>query len=190
MAGIGSGLSGEWVPDRGPAEPWSRRMRKLRRLKPVASISEPAPTGRTGSTPGRRAPAVDQLRETREKLAQGTDIKPEFEHELLSMFVRNELGATLTIPLLAIIIALASMFWAPPGEAMLWVGAVFLARSMQMSVCYGFSSASRTGIDIKRWKASLIGVEAVYGVAWAGVVLITLALLMLAEAGAEPQSTP
>jgi two-component system cell cycle sensor histidine kinase PleC len=116
-------------------------------------------------------PPQSRVSEARQRLATGV-AKPEFEYELLSMFVKNELGATLTIPLLAIIIALASMFWAPPGEAMLWAGAVFLARSMQMSVCYGFSSVPRTGIDIKRWKATLIGVEAVYGVAWAGVVLV------------------
>jgi two-component system cell cycle sensor histidine kinase PleC len=107
----------------------------------------------------------------RQRLTSGV-AKPEFEYELLSMFVKNELGAMLTMPLLAIIIALASMFWAPPGEAMIWLGVLFLARSMQMSVCYAFHGVPRAEVDVRRWRATLVGVEALYGVAWAGVVLV------------------
>ncbi|MEZ5923472.1 MAG: HAMP domain-containing sensor histidine kinase [Hyphomicrobiaceae bacterium] len=136
--------------------------------------SAPQATGRSGLAGGQHPPAKppqSRVAEARQRLTSGI-AKPEFEYELLSMFVKNELGAILTIPLLAVIIALASMFWAPPGEAMIWAGVVLLARSMQMSVCYSFRAQPRAGIDLKKWRASLIGVEALYGVAWAGVVLV------------------
>ena len=48
------------------------------------------------------------LREIRAKLAHNTVLKPEFEYELLAMFVRNELSARVTLPLLAVIFSLAS----------------------------------------------------------------------------------
>ncbi len=116
-------------------------------------------------------PQQSQVAEARRRLTSGV-AKPEFEYELLSMFVKNELGAILTIPLLAIIIALASMFWAQPGHALLWVGAVFLARSVQMRWFYDFRATPRAEVDIKRWKAQLVGVETFYGVTWAGIVLV------------------
>ena len=53
------------------------------------------------------------LREIRAKLSHNTVLKPEFEYELLAMFVRNELSARVTLPLLAVLFSLASMFWAP-----------------------------------------------------------------------------
>jgi two-component system cell cycle sensor histidine kinase PleC len=136
--------------------------------------SAPLATGRGGPAgkirPAGRPPQ-SRVAEVRQRLTSGV-AKPEFEYELLSMFVKNELGAMLTIPLLAVIIALASMFWAPPGEAMVWVGVVLLARSAQMSVCYKFRALPRAEVDLKKWRATLVGVEALYGVAWACVVLV------------------
>ena len=84
--------------------------------------SAPAATGPIGPEGMIRPagkPQQSQVAEARRRLTTGV-AKPEFEYELLSMFVKNELGAILTIPLLAIIIALASMFWAQPGHALLW----------------------------------------------------------------------
>ncbi|MET0193389.1 MAG: sensor histidine kinase, partial [Hyphomicrobiaceae bacterium] len=54
-----------------------------------------------------RAAMQASLREIRAKLAHNTVLKPEFEYELLAMFVRNELSARVTLPLLAVIFSLA-----------------------------------------------------------------------------------
>ena len=64
-----------------------------------------------------RARAANGLKETRARLAAGTSLKPEFEYELLTMFVRNELGAAVTMPALYALFALACMFWAPTVDA-------------------------------------------------------------------------
>src|SRR5215813_10241087 len=71
-----------------------------------------------------RALAREQLREIRSRLSQGSSIKPEFEYELLAMYARNELSARVTLPLLAVIFSLASMFWAPVIQASAWLTAV------------------------------------------------------------------
>jgi hypothetical protein len=48
--------------------------------------------GAKASERQRRA-TTEHLRETRQKLATGNDVRPEFEYELLLMFVRNEMSA-------------------------------------------------------------------------------------------------
>ncbi|MFA5898233.1 MAG: HAMP domain-containing sensor histidine kinase [Hyphomicrobium sp.] len=68
-----------------------------------------------------RVRAYNELKERRERLAAGTSIKPEFEDDLLTMFVRNELGAAVTMPVLYSLFALACMFWAPPVDAVVWL---------------------------------------------------------------------
>ena len=70
-----------------------------------------------------------KVREARERLTQGGHVKPEFEHEMMLMFVRNELSAVATIQLLAVIFSLASMFWATKTEAILWLALVIGAKA-------------------------------------------------------------
>src|SRR5689334_3851185 len=75
-----------------------------------------------------RAALNAYIRDLRARLSQGTVLKPEFEYELLTMFVRNELSARVTLPLLAVIFFLASMFWAPVVQASVWLTAVIAMK--------------------------------------------------------------
>ena len=100
----------------------------------------------------KRAVAAAQVREVRERLAQGSTIKPEFEYELMSLFVRNELGTLVTIPLLAVIFSLASMFWAPAGEAMIWLSAVLLAKFLLLVSCRRFQGLTQAEVQIPVWR--------------------------------------
>jgi two-component system cell cycle sensor histidine kinase PleC len=114
------------------------------------------------------------MREVRQRLVHGTDIKPEFEHELVSMFARNELGTIVTIPLLAVIFSLASMFWAPAGEAMMWLFAVLLAKFLLLVSCRQFLAQPAAGLRIEVWRRKLMLLELVNGIAWAGIALVGL----------------
>jgi two-component system cell cycle sensor histidine kinase PleC len=120
----------------------------------------------------RRGPGGDRLRETRERLAQGTDIKPEFQYELLSMFVRNELGAVATIQLLAVIFSLASMFWAPKLEATIWLLLVIFAKVALLELCRRFLATPRNEINVGVWLRRLVMAELVSGLVWAGFALV------------------
>ena len=126
--------------------------------------------------PGRRRGALDKGAESarlaRQKLTQGQRAKPEFEYELLHMFAMNELGATLTIPLLAIIIALASMYWAEPHEALIWLAVLLGARTLLTNLCSRFVAEQKADCDVHAWERRLIGAETVYGLSWAGVSLV------------------
>src|SRR4029078_2033767 len=85
----------------------------------------PEDVARRHSRRAARVRAYNDLKERRARLAAGTSIKPEFEYELLTMFVRNELGAAVTMPALYALFAIACMFWAPTLDA---VGCLRRAR--------------------------------------------------------------
>ena len=115
---------------------------------------------------------AESARLARQQMTQGASTKPEFDYELLHMFARNELGATLTIPLLAIIIALASMYWAEPQEPVIWLVVLLAARWNLTRLAQKFVSEPRAGLNVARWQNKLIAAETVYGLAWAGFALV------------------
>jgi two-component system, cell cycle sensor histidine kinase PleC len=95
-----------------------------------------------------------------------------FEYELLTMFVRNELSAAVTTPLLAIVVAMGAMFWAPPRELLLWLGTVFVAKGILIALCRQFAKAPRDDATTPVWRAKITAAEFLYGVTWAGIAFI------------------
>ena len=139
------------------------------------SAATPAPMTGHGARPARRERgAPDRVREARARLTSGRQGKPELEYELLHMFVKNELAAMLTIPLLAVIIALASMFWADPVEPFVWLAVLLVARAVLVRFCKRFADTPKAEINVDWWRQTLTAAEALYGVAWAGIVLVGL----------------
>ncbi len=128
-----------------------------------------APAGRRAR---QRESTSERLRETRQRLAQGSDIRPEFQYELLSMFVRNELGAVWTIVLLAIIFSLASMFWAPKAEATVWLLMVIFSKVGLLELCRRYRALPQTDVNLALWLRRLMLAELVSGLVWAGFALI------------------
>ncbi|SRR6056297_2002427 len=118
------------------------------------------------------APAQANLRNVRSELKHSMREKTEFDYELLSMFVHNELAAQWTILLLALIFSLASMFWAPYEQAIGWLIIVIGAKVLLLDVCRRFVAEPRSDIDVKVWQRRLFLAEAVGGMAWAGFALV------------------
>ena len=117
--------------------------------------------------------ASRSVQEAREKLTYKSGAKPEFEYELLMMFVRNELSAAVTTPLLAVIVAMGAMFWAPPRELLLWLATVFVAKGILITLCRQFIKALREDATTPIWRAKITAAEFFYGVTWAGVAFIS-----------------
>jgi two-component system cell cycle sensor histidine kinase PleC len=112
--------------------------------------------------------AINQKRHT-----DRTGHKSEFDYELLMMFVKNELSAAVTTPLLAIVVAVGAMFWAPPRDLLLWLAAVFVAKGILISICRQFSRASRDDAATPVWRAKIAAAEFLYGAAWASVSFVS-----------------
>ncbi len=112
------------------------------------------------------------VREAREKLAYKSGFRPEFEYELLLMFVRSELSTAVTTPLVAIIVAIGAMFWAPPDRLLLWLATVIIAKGILISLCRQFTKAPRDDAKTHVWRARIMAAEFLYGLSWAGVAFV------------------
>jgi len=126
-----------------------------------------------GAANNQKRRAYRSVQEAREKLTYKSGHKPEFDYELLMMFVKNELSAAVTTPLLAIIVAMGAMFWAPPRELLLWLCAVFVAKGILIAICRQFARVPQEEINTPAWRAKITAAEFLYGVTWAAVVFIS-----------------
>lgn len=118
--------------------------------------------------------AAEDLKATRARLAAGTTIKPEFEYELLTMFVRNELGAAVTMPALYALFAIASMFWAPALDAIVWLVIVIGAKVILLDQGRRFLALPPAQVNVGLWRRRFIIIELLNGVALAGFALMGL----------------
>ncbi len=118
--------------------------------------------------------ARDRVRDAREVLNYRSGSKPEFEYELLLMFVKNELGASLAIPLLAVIVALAATFWAPVDQIVLWLSSVIIAKGILLTLCRQYSRRPQAEINTREWRNKLTAAEFLYGVTWAGIAFFSI----------------
>jgi two-component system, cell cycle sensor histidine kinase PleC len=121
-----------------------------------------------------RTVAQAQLREVRARLSQGSSIKPEFEYELLAMFARNELSARVTLPLLAVIFSLASMFWAPVVQASAWLAMVISIKFFMIAACRSFLALPRAEVNVGHWRRMFVWLESANGCAWGGIAIVGL----------------
>ena len=131
-----------------------------------------------GAGPRRRRDVATsaRVRAARERLSNGDGQQPEFEYELLTLFARNELEAVFTIPLLAIVCALASSFWAPPLQAFTWLGCVLVAKVWLLHSCRQLLNKPRAEVKAGAWRRRLIRIELVYGITWAGIAFLGLGI--------------
>ena len=141
-------------------------------LKTVETITEAENGSGPARASGRRDKASERLRETRQRLVQGSEVRPEFQYELLAMFVRNELGAKATILMLAFIFSLASMFWAPAVEAGIWLMMIIFAKVALLEYCRRFDATPQAESDLPAWQRSLLICEFGNGLVWAGFALV------------------
>ena len=119
-----------------------------------------------------RVRAYNDLKERRARLAAGTSIKPEFEYELLTMFVRNELGAAVTMPALYALFAIACMFWAPTLDAVVWLVIVIGAKVVLLDQGRRFLAIPPAQVNVGQWRRRFVLLELFNGVALAGFALI------------------
>jgi two-component system cell cycle sensor histidine kinase PleC len=119
-----------------------------------------------------RLKARDDIRNTRELLATQHTAKPEFDYELLSMFVRNEQSAAATIWALSAIFALASMFWAPKVQGSIWLVMVIAAKVLLLELCRRFMAIPRDEVDVPVWRRRFQMAEFLNGLTWAGFAML------------------
>ncbi len=149
----------------GPAKGAEQPVRVIYRGTPVRATGEAAPSKKA-------SPAPAEVREARTRLSQSPSGKPEFDLEMLALFVRNEMQALPTIPLLAVIFSLASMFWAPVTHAAMWLCSVIIAKLILVHACRAFEDRQNSTATAEQWRKRIVGAEFASGLAWAGLALV------------------
>jgi two-component system cell cycle sensor histidine kinase PleC len=127
-------------------------------------------------SPLRRNKLDDELRLFRERLTHGTEHKPEFEYELLTMFARNETSAPFAMPALCFIFYIASMFWASFIEATMWIAIVSISRVYMLDQCRRLLSIPRADVNVGQWRRHFIRIETINGLALAAFALIGISM--------------
>ena len=93
----------------------------------------------------------------------------DFAYELLLMFVRNEAVAALTVPILAVVIAVTMLNWANPQPLLLWLATIFISEGILLALCRRFRQQPRETVDLYQWQRNLAAAEFLYGVCWAAL---------------------
>jgi two-component system, cell cycle sensor histidine kinase PleC len=130
------------------------------------------PAGPTAATV--RRGASESIKEVRERLRRRPTAEPEFEHELLLMFVRAELSGSMGMPLLALVIAGGLLTWAPAVVVTIWLSSIVLGKAVRLALYrYVQKQARQEGLD-ERWRNRLAAVEFCYGLVWASIIFVPL----------------
>jgi two-component system cell cycle sensor histidine kinase PleC len=135
----------------------------------AAACSSPRASGKD-----QRGSARQKVREIRARLVHGSFRKPDFDYELLCMFARKELSARVALPLLAVIFALVSTFWAPVLHAAAWLVLVIAIKLVVVAACRSLLSRPRSEVDVARWRRRLLWLELANGIAWGGIAVVGL----------------
>lgn len=138
-----------------------------------SGASTEAPVAGSKSANSQKRRAFRSVQEAREKLSYKSTGKPEFDYELLMMFVKNELSAAITTPLLAVVVAVGAMFWSSPRELLLWLCCVFVTKGILIGICRQFSKLPRDEVNVPTWQAKITAAEFLYGVTWATVAFVS-----------------
>ncbi len=94
-----------------------------------------------------------------------------FEYQRLRMFAANELSAWPAMPLLALVVCLALVTWAPIEQLGLWLAAVLMAKGIVLALCRQLQNGPA---DADAWRGKLWAAEFLYGMTWAGLAFIDI----------------
>lgn len=113
---------------------------------------------------------MQQVREVRARLLQGSSLKPEFQYELLCLFARDKLSARIAFPLLAVISL--SVLWAPLLQAAAWLAMVMAMKLFVVAACLDFLRRPRSGVCVAAWRRKFVWLELANGVTWGGLAAL------------------
>ncbi len=124
-----------------------------------------------GLSAKRRRAAAQQVREARDRLTSTTGTRPAFDYELLRLFARNRLSASLVILLLVGTVGFLSSFWTGPVTAGTWTSAVLVIHAIIIAKCRQFLGEPQGSINIRAWRLRFIMLDLFFGLAWMFILI-------------------
>jgi two-component system cell cycle sensor histidine kinase PleC len=120
------------------------------------------------------ARTLTDLQDVRDRLMSRTGTKPAFDYELMLMFSRNQVSASVTVPLLTIVVAAVAAAWVDWRQAAVWAAAVLIGEAVLLTLCRRFERVSPEEVRIASWQRVFMVAECFYGVAWAALTVLSL----------------
>jgi len=87
------------------------------------------------------------------------------EHDLMRLFVRNQLRVSLALPFLALLFAIASATWTNLAWLTLWLIGIMLCQTVQLVTCRLYETNPGTG-GIGGWLRMLVASETFMAACW------------------------
>ena len=125
-----------------------------------------------GARQERRSQLRDRMRIARIQLAGAHAPDLSFKLELLTLYVRNQIGAALALPVMAVIVATSSLVWVPWSQATAWLSAIFLGQGISIALCQKFERLDHDRIDVDDWGNRLAAAEFFCAIAWATLIFM------------------
>ncbi|HHB82420.1 MAG TPA: hypothetical protein ENK61_03000, partial [Devosia sp.] len=123
-------------------------------------------------------PARDSHRtvfDARQRLTSTTGTRASFDLEMLREYAKSRKSSALGMTVLLLFLGVFASFWVPLYAVVLWVGMVVLTNLVVVAICARFLKGTTQKLTVRRWTASFVAAEAMYGIAWSMLAMFTLA---------------
>jgi two-component system, cell cycle sensor histidine kinase PleC len=130
-----------------------------------------APASSDGSSAKRRREATQHVREARDRLTSTTGTRPAFDYELLRLFARNRLSASLVILLLVGAVGFLSSIWVGAITAGTWTSAVLVIHAIIITKCRQFLAEPANAVNGRAWRMRFIILDLLFGLAWMFILI-------------------
>jgi two-component system, cell cycle sensor histidine kinase PleC len=91
----------------------------------------------------------------------------QWQHDLLVLFVRNQLRVSLALPLIAALFALVSLSWTTPLVAGAWLACVLACQGVQLWLCRQHQQSDGSAHSHAEWTGNLTASETLVACCWA-----------------------
>jgi len=104
------------------------------------------------------------------RVNQTDELEKSWQRELLTLFVKNQIRASLALPLLALVFFLTSLLWTSWTIALGWFALILGAQGIQLFICKSYQKIDKDANTpenaINDWIGSLIASEFLFAVCW------------------------
>ncbi len=103
---------------------------------------------------------------------QADPAEAHWQRDFLRLFVRNQLRVAPAMPILAVLLAMASVTWAPFAVVLGWLAAALGCQAIQWSLCENYFRRDRTQEEQRHWIGMLSASELLIGICWSAPLFI------------------
>ena len=91
---------------------------------------------------------------------------PDWQHQLLIMFIKNQIRVVPAMPVLALLLAVTAVQWTPYAIAIGWFAAAIATQGVQLYMCRTYFARERSHDEQRDWIGLLSATELLVGVCW------------------------